>query len=180
MEYEPYDFTWDWAAFFRENGEKLFSKYRGHPCTYLEIGTYEGNSLCWMCDNILTHPEARAVSVDMKIQDKGWKNLQRHIDRMGSRLQIMEGDSKVIVPRLNEKFDMIYIDGDHSSKGCLFDSVAVWQNARGIVLWDDYRKFEHHHHVWQGVKSFFECVPKREYKIVCDNYQFGVERLNNQ
>ena len=107
MEYEPYDFTHDWAAAFRENAEKLFSKYKGQPITYLEIGTFEGNSLCWMCDHILTHPDARAVSVDMKIQHKGWKNLKRHIDRMGDRLQILEGDSKVILPSLSEKYDII-------------------------------------------------------------------------
>ena len=58
--------------------------------------------------------------------------------------------------------------------------MAVWQKARGVILWDDYRKFMHDHHVWQALKSFFDCVPKREYRVICDNYQYGVERLNNQ
>jgi len=34
------------------------------PCLYLEIGVFEGMSLVWMLNNILTHPDARAVGID--------------------------------------------------------------------------------------------------------------------
>lgn len=170
-----YKITWDWAVPFRSTAERILPRFKDKPITYLEIGVYEANSLCWMLDNILTHPDSRAIGVEYNMQPNGWHNIERHKDKV----QIFEGDSKIIVPGLNQKFDIIYIDGDHSAKGALFDTVHCWNKAKGIVIWDDYRKFCSDNHVWAAIKGFFSCIPAREYKVLVDNYQFAVERLLN-
>lgn len=172
-----YDFTSDWADQFRMNAERLFKRFVDQPVSYLEIGTFEGRSLCWMLDNILTHPECKVVSVDFKYQERAWTNTERHRAERGNNLRMIEGDSKIVVPTLSQKFDIVYIDGDHSAKGCLFDSVMCWEKATGIVLWDDYRQFYGGCKVWDAVKNFLACIPIGEYKVVCDNYQYAIEKL---
>jgi len=136
---------------------------------------YEGRSACWMLDNVLTHPLCQTVLVDNKIQDNGWKNLERHAARFDTYL----GDSKVILPRMCGEFDIIYIDGDHSAKGALFDSVACWPRLKvgGIMLWDDYRRFEPEYGVWIAVNRFCECLNNKDFRVVLDNYQYAVEKL---
>lgn len=167
-----YAFTCDWGVCFRRNAEKIFSPYKGQPITYLEIGVWEGRSMCWMFDNILTHPDSRAVAVEFKMRENGWANLERHMDR----LTVYEGDSKLIVPRLGEKFDLIYIDGDHSAKGVMFDSVACWKIAKDIILWDDYTKTDNGCEVKKGLDHFFACIPSNEYTVLVDNEQYAVKK----
>jgi len=59
-------FTKKW---FRDRNQGTFSEYvhpkfEGLPITYLEIGVFEGMSMCWMIQHILTHPDSKAVGVD--------------------------------------------------------------------------------------------------------------------
>jgi len=59
-------FTRNW---FRRRNQATFEEYvlpmwAGKPITYLEIGVYEGQSLTWMMQNVLTHPDSRAVGID--------------------------------------------------------------------------------------------------------------------
>lgn len=167
-------FTRDWAGPFRANAEKLFVPLADRPLSYLEIGTYEGRSACWMLDNVLKHHMSTCVCVDIKIQDNGWHNLRPYVDRV----TIYEGDSKIIVPRLNVQFDIIYIDGDHSAKGALFDTVAAWRLCKegGIILWDDYELHDKSNRVAKAVQAFLSCLRQREYRILLDGDQFAVKK----
>jgi predicted O-methyltransferase YrrM len=167
-------YTHDWASAFRANAEKFFLPLAHLPLAYLEIGVYEGRSMCWMLDNVLKHFGSLAIGVDCKVQSNGWGNLAPY----GGRVTIYEGDSKVIVPRLNTQFDIVYIDGDHSAKGCLFDTVAAWRICKegGIVLWDDYVSRDKSNRVAKAVQAFLSCLRKREYHILEDGEQFAVQK----
>lgn len=170
-----YIFSTDWAEWFVKNATELFLPLAGQPISYLEIGVYEARSAVWMLDNVLTHPLSKYCGVDLEVRPNGWKNLAPHRDKV----VIYEGDSKVIVPRLNQKFDIVYIDGDHSAKGALFDSVAAWPLATKYLLWDDYRNVCGGCVVGVAVRNFLACIPYREFKVIVDNYQFGVEKLKH-
>ena len=112
----------DWGEPFRSNGDRVLRPLAGRALSYLEIGVYEARSMVWMLDNILVHPGSRAVGVDYKVRPNGWSNLERH----AGKFTIYEGWSEVIVPCLSERFDIVYIDGDHSARGALFDTVTAW------------------------------------------------------
>lgn len=168
-----YVFTADWTKAFLENAPKLFAKYKDQPVNYLEVGVMEGRSMCWMLDNILTHPDARAVGVDVNVRPNGWKNLERH----GDKVKIIVGDSYDVVSKLNEKFDIIYIDGGHSPKQVMFDSVACWEIAKDIILWDDYLVKNERCHAQKGIDNFLACVPQVDYKVIMSNAQFAVRKV---
>ena len=58
-------FTYDWVSDIEETWEKVFSPFKGREgLRYLEVGVFEGRSLIWMFENILTHKSCRAVGVD--------------------------------------------------------------------------------------------------------------------
>jgi predicted O-methyltransferase YrrM len=171
---EEYQFkSDDWAEPFRENVKNLFFSMANKPLNYLEVGVFEGRSACYMLDNVLTHPDSRATLIDCKVQENGWNNLQRHHDR----IRVYEGDSRVVLPKLSEKFDIIYIDGDHSARGALFDSVLCWLLLKpgGYMLWDDYRLGLDGCNVEVGVKAFLSCIPKSEYIVLLENAQYCVK-----
>ena len=43
-----------------------FAPYRGRPgLRYLEVGVFEGRSLLWMIDQVLTHPSSQATGIDI-------------------------------------------------------------------------------------------------------------------
>ncbi len=176
MNNAEYKFNYDWAFEFRKNAELLFSSYKNIATSYLEIGIYEGRSACWMLDNILLHHDSFLTGVDIKVRDQGWENLSRHV-----KYEIIEGDSKIILPRLSGQYDIIYIDGDHSAKGTLCDSVNSWLLCKkdGIILWDD--KMQNHptNGVPIAISSFLNCLAKEDYKVLIDGYQFAVKKLRN-
>ena len=168
-----YQFTVDWGTDFRKNCETLFWQFRDLPISYLEIGIYEGRSACWMLDNILIHPESKYTGIDINVQGVAKKNLESH----KGKVTIHEGDSSLIVPKINEKFDIIYIDGDHSVLGALTDSVLCWNKAKKFILWDDYRMFCPGHRVFDSVAAFISCLNADQYRVAIDNYQYCIEKI---
>jgi predicted O-methyltransferase YrrM len=169
-----YVFTQDWAGHFRESAEKLFRPMAGQQLNYLEIGTYEGRSACWMLDNILTNQYSRAICVDIKFQQNAIENLKKH----AAKVRLHEGDSKELVPQLYPGYDIIYIDGDHSAIGCLFDSVAAWRlcKAGGIILWDDCIPKDKSNRVPKAIEAFFSCLRKGQYRILLEGEQFAIQK----
>lgn len=171
-----YVFDEDWNQSFRVNAERLFNLHRSQATNYLEIGTYQGRSACWMLDNILVHPQSKLTTVDLNIQEEARSNLGRHV----GKVQIIEGDSKIVVPNLSNRFDIIYVDGDHTAMGALFDSVAVWPRCQlgGIILWDDY--FDGHgNQVKFAIERFCDCLGPNRFEVLLQNAQLAIRKLRN-
>ena len=62
----PLKFTRRW--FLNRNYDTfkkfVYPKWAGKPLTYLEIGVFEGMSMVWMLQHILTHDNSRGVGID--------------------------------------------------------------------------------------------------------------------
>lgn len=61
-----FEFTRGWfrarnLAAFREH---VHPAWAGKPVVYLELGVFEGMSMVWMLQRVLTHPDSRAVGID--------------------------------------------------------------------------------------------------------------------
>ena len=66
MEGHEFQFTRNW---FHDRNRSSFRDYIlpfwvEKPCIYLEIGVFEGMSLVWTLQHVLTHPESRAIGID--------------------------------------------------------------------------------------------------------------------
>lgn len=103
---------------------------------YLEIGVAQGKH----AEKLMVDKHIRYVGVDMwkcveleneVNKNKNWNTQEKWdevyesvLERLkpyGNRIQIIRGDSKEVLPTLTQKFDRIYIDGDHSYQGAKKD-----------------------------------------------------------
>jgi hypothetical protein len=146
-------YTSDWFSRHIPVWEQLFRHLKGRPANILEIGSYEGRSTVWLCENVLTHPEATIACIDLfsgdgtqdygasqqrAIKDRFVANTRRHAEKI-RMIEGASGDKARGFPR-EETFDAIYIDGSHKSWHVLEDAVLSFPLLKtgGIMLFDDY------------------------------------------
>ena len=109
------------------------------PWRWLELGSYEGQSACWVIDN--AGEEAfEIVCVDMW----PWPEIEQRFDAnvAGRVTKFKERHTPFLLRQIAEgsRYDVIYIDGDHNAPAVLSDSVLGWQllHPGGVMIWDDY------------------------------------------
>jgi len=109
---------------------------------YLEIGVREGDSM----KAVLRNPAVRfAIGIDTWGNGAGGtgRGSADHVPVMlgpdANRVLLITGDSHVILPGLSHKFDLIYVDGDHTLEGALADcnDCLPLLHDTGIMLVDD-------------------------------------------
>ncbi len=139
----PYRFTTPWHLNKIPTWKKLFASSVGKPgLRYLEVGVFEGRSLLWMADNVLTDPSTRMVAVDI-FMDEYEANFDHNVSVSPAkdRIRKIKGPSALVLADSElGKFDIIYIDGSHTADDVLADAVLAWQHLApgGIIVFDDY------------------------------------------
>ncbi|WP_174581841.1 class I SAM-dependent methyltransferase [Candidatus Methylacidithermus pantelleriae] len=128
--------------------ESFLSEYKGKPgIHYLEIGVYEGRSLFWMLDNILTDPTSQATVIDTfdgPYYRRFLYNLA--ISGAGDRVRILRGLSTDEIHEVPvDSVDIAYIDGSGRSDVMFEDLVNAWDRVRqgGLIICNRYRMTHH-------------------------------------
>jgi len=137
---------------------------------YLEVGSFEGRSVIWMLENILTHSEARATCIDCNASYNLILAENLKISGFADKVKIIEGFSEDKLKEFPKYFfDIIYIDGNHNALNVLTDAVLSWPLLKngGIMIFDDYQ--------W-GLSYLVEKRPKAAIDafIVCFNSNLDV------
>ena len=137
-----YHFTQDWFV-GKISWPDLLAGYRDKPNVhYLEIGVFEGRSLFWMLDHVLTGDGASAVAVDLfepRCERTFLENLQ--LSGKADRVRILKGRSDTVLHTLPARFfDIVFIDGSHAARDVLTDAVQGWLLLadNGLMIMDDY------------------------------------------
>ena len=124
--------------------QQVLAPYAGQPnLEYLEVGVYEGGSLLWMLEHILTDPTSHATALDLFCDD--YKDAYLHnVELSGQRGRVTDvtGFSQLTLrPLPLDHYDIIYIDGSHDRPDVLEDAVLCWRLLKegGIMIFDDYR-----------------------------------------
>ena len=182
-----YIFTSDWFSENIPTWNRVLHELKGKPnLTYLEIGAYEGRSFLWVMDHILTHPSSNAIAIDTfdKIFDSDpEKTFLENIRRSGSaaKVRVIKGRSQEKLRGLKlNSMDLIYIDGDHRSKGVLIDAVLCWGLLKegGLLIFDDYRlSYELPLEMRpEFAIDVFQSIFRDEFEILVKDYQFIVRK----
>lgn len=177
-----YDFKGpDMSIGLRDTAQWLFAEFVDQPIRCLEVGVYEGQSGCWLLDNILTHPESRYTGVDLttgheEAHEQAVKNLILH----GRKANCIVGDSAVVLREMISdrlSFEIIYVDGCHSEHGCEQDVRNGWQllAPNGIILCDDYQRTDYG--VADAVNRFLAELPNSEYELLYRDYKIAWRKL---
>ena len=131
------------GAFFRPNYERglliysLIKKYNMR--SFLEIGFGRGYGTMCAARAIHENGGGKVVSIDPYFDENHIKKLLTIYPKEWFKLiDLRGGFSKDVLPGIKEKFDFIYIDGDHTYDAVKFD----WENTKDkfnkFLLFDDY------------------------------------------
>lgn len=152
-----YQFATDWFSFNIPIWKHVLRKFIGSPnLSFLEVGSWEGRSTCWLLDNILTDESSTITCIDTfqgsieHIPMGLGENLQsleavfdHNIQQTGKAKQVTKlvGFSQALLRQLPvNTFDVYYVDGSHIAADVLEDTVLGWRLVKegGLIIFDDY------------------------------------------
>lgn len=195
-----YRFTADFFSGNIEAWKRDLARFAGRPgLEFLEIGSFEGASACWLLKNILTGEGSRLTCIDTfdfsgqgsyHLQDEGSESMWIE-DRFDFNLRQTGSAHKVrkVVACSQEAlrtlpfstYSFIYIDGSHKAANVLEDAILAWPLLKegGLLTFDDYE--------WDGdpdplncpgigINAFLETF-QAHYATVHKGYQVTVEKL---
>lgn len=138
-------FHTDWFAHNIPNWEAWLAPYRGRPgLRAFEIGSFEGRSTRWLCEHVLTAPDARIDCIDLFAVDPVYGDYRARFraNTAAHRERITEyaGPSYRMLKQVEGPYDIVYVDGWHSAFGALADGVMCWPMLKvgGVMIFDDY------------------------------------------
>jgi predicted O-methyltransferase YrrM len=177
------EYTQDWNSEFKKNTKGI------KVDTALEIGSFEGLTSNYICDNLLKEG-GRLVCVDPheNYHVEGHKDnamfdgqYERFVRNTAGRpIEHIRKKSMDAVDQLKDlRFGFIYVDGDHSEDAVFNDGVQYWnllldgfKNEGGYMLFDDYGQSEE---TKRGIDRFLE-TQKGNYDILVKDYQVLIHR----
>ena len=140
-----YEFTCDWFTMRCEPWREHVVPRLPRPFRWLEIGSYEGRSACWMLDEVMQpgdtitcvdpweqfakiYSESAEARFDLNVAGRAEKHKMRSHQFLAKALA--EG----------RRYDGIYVDGDHEARIALEDIVLSWRllPVGGVMVIDDY------------------------------------------
>ncbi|MBD8491148.1 O-methyltransferase [Echinicola sp. CAU 1574] len=113
---------------------ELFTKMQ-KPKVVLEIGTYTGYSAICMARGLETN--AKLITLD--INDELEEMVRSFFEKSGlsSQIEYKLGNAMDIIPSLDEKFDMVFIDADKKNYSNYYDLVIDKVNSGGLIMADN-------------------------------------------
>lgn len=106
-----------------------------NPKNILEIGTYTGYSALCMCEGMQADGQLHTIDINEELYD-----LQRkYFDKSNHGPQIHQhvGKALDIIPSLDLKFDLVFIDADKANYSNYFDLIIEKMNPGGVILSDN-------------------------------------------
>lgn len=160
---KKYKFTEKW--FSSKELTEIFNSFPKKQINFLEIGSFEGESTVWFIENVLTNENSKITCIDpwtkynqdndsfnsYNKETTEWdfsnhkKTFLYNIKETGfeHKVSVIEGLSHEQLPILinnGEIYDVIYIDGNHTSAFVLTDAIMSWFLLKkgGMMIFDDY------------------------------------------
>ena len=105
------------------------------PATILEIGTYTGYSALCLCEGLQENGELHTIDIKEELVDF----QRKYFDKSPWGNQIIQhlGEALNIIPTLNLKFDLVFIDADKENYIHYFHLIVPMMNKGGIILSDN-------------------------------------------
>ncbi|MDF1516442.1 MAG: O-methyltransferase [Lutibacter sp.] len=105
------------------------------PKTILEIGTYTGYSALCLAEGMQKYGMLFTIDKNEELEDFA----KKYFDQSAYNAQIKQlvGNALDIIPTLNEKFDLVFIDADKSNYTTYFKMIIGKMNSGGVILSDN-------------------------------------------
>lgn len=105
------------------------------PVNILEIGTYTGYSALCLCEGMQENGQLHTIDIKEELIDF----QRKHFDKSPWGNQIVQhlGEAIDIIPTLDIKFDLVFIDADKENYLNYFELIVPRMNKGGIILSDN-------------------------------------------
>ena len=105
------------------------------PLNILEIGTYTGYSGLCLCEGMRENGQLHTIDIKEELVDF----QRKYFDKSPWGNQIMQhlGEAVDIIPNLDLKFDLVFIDADKENYINYFNLIVPKINKGGIILSDN-------------------------------------------
>jgi len=105
------------------------------PKIILEVGTYTGYSALCLAEGLQKDGELHTIDINEELKDfqKKYFDLSIFKDQIYQHL----GNALSIIPKLDLKFDLIFIDADKPNYPAYFELLINKLNPGGIILTDN-------------------------------------------
>lgn len=114
---------------------EVLAELAKQAASYLEIGVQDGDSIAAVVE---VKPTLNLTMCDTWGPHHGGTNRGSHehisqllhdLGHLGHRT-FLDGNSVELIPKLEEQFDIVHIDADHSYEGCKADLKNCWPRTK--------------------------------------------------
>lgn len=105
------------------------------PKRILEIGTFTGYSALCMAEGLEEGSKLYTFEIDDELEDFTLRWISGSVH--ASKIEFIIGNALEIVPGLNEKFDMAFIDGNKREYIAYYELAMKYLNKGGWILADN-------------------------------------------
>ncbi|CAA0197192.1 O-methyltransferase [Tenacibaculum maritimum] len=105
------------------------------PRTILEIGTYTGYSALCLCEGLLPEGILHTIDKNEELETLQQKYFQK--SEYSHQIKQYVGDAMSIIPTIEGKFDLVFIDADKRNYVNYFHQIIERMNTGGIILSDN-------------------------------------------
>lgn len=105
------------------------------PESILEIGTYTGYSALCLAEGLREGGLLHTIDINEELFDF----QKKYFDESGFGSQIRQylGDATEIIPQIDSKFDLVFIDADKPNYPKYFKTIIEKMNPGGVILTDN-------------------------------------------
>jgi caffeoyl-CoA O-methyltransferase len=105
------------------------------PINILEIGTFTGYSALCLCEGMQENGILHTIDIKEELVDF----QRKHFDKSAWGKQIVQylGEATEIIPNLDVKFDLVFIDADKENYINYFEIIVPKMNKGGVILSDN-------------------------------------------
>ena len=105
------------------------------PKRVLEIGTYTGYSAICLAEGMSDEGFIHTIDVNEELEDLVKSYLKEA--KLENKSQYHIGNAMEIIPNINEKWDLVFIDADKDNYSNYFDLVIEKMNKGGFIIADN-------------------------------------------
>ena len=105
------------------------------PRRILEIGTFTGYSAIALASGLATDGRIITIDVNEELTDFVVNYVKK--SGLADRIDLLTGDALDIIPKLDEEFDLVFIDADKAQYVSYYEMVLPKLRAGGFILADN-------------------------------------------
>lgn len=105
------------------------------PRRVLEIGTYTGYSALCMAEGLAVGGKLITIDINEELEPLVTGYFEE--SNFGNQLEYLIGDAMTLIPTLDEKFDLVFIDADKVNYHNYYELVMDKMNVGGFIIADN-------------------------------------------